>query len=268
MNEAAKKPGRKSREQIQREMTESPEFKAAVQEALAVALPQLLAQAQGAHGNTMQAGDMGFVEALAVQLAELTSQGTGKVKVSPEVMRRREEARQKMISLIIEAKAEKKIPTYHLRNKVFMNNRIIEPFWVHPATKHVENTEIDFWGIPNDAMVPVNDTAKAIFAAYRDSLGTVHGVPGVVNQLPTHEEFGVTAGGLVVRNSAVNNVARRRAPELPETSVGEGPMQSAYEEGEDTHDFQPMVLKQDAQKGQFKDVAVLGTIQQPARQTV
>lgn len=261
------KAGRKSREQIQKEMTESPEFRSAVTEAVATALSQLTAKAETAHaksGNPMGDGDRSLMRELAMSLAELTTQGTGRVKVSPEVLQNREAARQRMINLIIEARAEKKVPTYHLVNKIFLNNRIIEPFWVHPATKSVQNTEIDFWGIPNDAMVPVNDTAKGIFAAYRDSLGTVHGVMGVANQLPNREELGVTAGGLVIRNSAVNDVARRRTPELPSA---EGPMPSAYEE-EDIHDYQPLTLKQDGLKGQFKDVNVLGTIQSPARQSV
>lgn len=266
MSDEAKKPGRKSRDQLQKEMVESPEFKEAVQAALSQALTALAPTLEAARTQAVTGNDQGdMMERLAMSIAELTTQGTGRVKVSPEVLQKREQARKHMMNLIIEARAEKKVPTYHLRNKIFLNNQIIEPFWVHPASKSVENTELDFWGIPNDAMVPVNDVAKAIFAAYRDSLGSVHGVPGVANQLPNRDEFGVTAGGLVVRNSAVNDVARRRAPELP--SAEAGPMASAYE-GEDTHDYQPIVVKQEAHKGQFKELNVLGTIQQPARQTV
>lgn len=266
--------GRKSREQIEQEaaektaaMTSSPEFQAAVSAQVSAALENLLpklAEARATAGTAPETGDRTLMRELAMSLAELTNQGSGRVKVSPEVLQKREAAREKMVNLIIEARAEKKVPTYHLVNKIFMNNRIIEPFWVHPSTKAVENTELDFWGIPNDAMVPVNDTAKTIFVAYRDSLGTVHGITGVANILPGMDALGVTAGGLVIRNSAVTDVARRRTPEVSTS----GPMESAYEESADTHDFQPMTLKQDAHKGQYKDVNVLGTIQQPARQTV
>lgn len=267
--------GRKSREQIEQEaaeraaaMTSSPEFQQAVSAQVAAAMEGLLSKmgdARTVAGTAPQGDDRSLMRELALSLAELTNQGSGKVKVSPEVLQKREAAREKMVGLIIEARAEKKVPTYHLVNKIFMNNRIIEPYWVHPSTKAVENTELDFWGIPNDAMVPVNDTAKAIFAAYRDSLGTVHGVTGVANGLPNADAFGVTAGGLVIRNSAINDVARKRAPELPTV---DGPMESAYESDADTHDFQPMTLKQDGQKGQYKDINVLGTIAAPARQTV
>lgn len=268
--------GRKSREQLDQEaaekaasMASSPEFQRAVADQVAASLETLLpklAEARVTAGAAPEGADRSLMRELALSLAELTTQGSGRVKVSPDVMHKREMAREKMVALIIEARAEKKVPTYHLVNKIFMNNRIIEPFWVHPATKAVENTEIDFWGIPSEAMVPVNDTAKAIFIAYKDSIGTIHGVTGVANGLPGVDALGVTPAGMVIRNSAATDV-RRRAVELPTVDLPkEGPMSSAYEV--DDHDFQPMSLKQDAQKGQYKDINVLGTIQQPARQTV
>lgn len=271
--------GRKSREQIEQEaadrtaaMTQTPEFQAAVSASVASALESLLpklTEVRATAGTAPQGDDRALMRELALSLAELTNQGSGKVKVSPEVLQKREAAGKRMINLIIEARAEKKVPSYTLVNKIFMNNQIIEPLWVHPATKSVENTELDFWGIPNEAMVPANDTAKAIFIEYKNSIGTVHGVAGVANQLPGIDVLGVTPAGMVIRNSPASDV-RRRTAELPMAEMPsgqkEGPMSSAYEA--DTHDFQPMTLKQDGQKGQYKDVNVLGTIQQPARQTV
>lgn len=268
--------GRKSREQLDQEaadkaaaMTNSPEFQAAVASQVSAALEPLLAKlgdARVAAGSAPEGGDRSLMRELALSLAELTTQGSGKVKVSPEVIMLREESREKMVALIIEARAEKKVPTYHLANKIFMNNRIIEPFWVHPSTKSVENTELDFWGIPNEAMVPANDTAKAIFKAYKGWIGTIHGVDSVANRLPGNDALSVTPNGLVIRNSAT--VDKRRQMEVPAFEAPkEGPMQSAYDDS-DTHDFQPMTVKQDGVKGQFKNVNILGTIQDPARQTV
>lgn len=270
MTEETQEPsrrGRKSREQITSEMVESAEFKsllsAGIAEGVATAMAQLAPHLEAARGKAIAGRDDGsMMQELAMAISELTTQGTGRVRVSPEVLMRREQAREKMMGLITEARAEKKVPTYRLRHKIYLNERLIEPFWQHPATKAIENTEIDFWGIPNDAMVPVNDAAKEIYEAYRDSIGIVHGARGVSNLLPPEDKLSVTQNGLVIRNSANAAMNVHSTPERP---VFAGPMKSAYEEGD--KDSQPLVIKQDARTGQYKDVAVLGTIAPPARQS-
>ena len=250
-------------------MTQSPAFQAAVaaavQEAIGPVIGQLTA-ARGVSGAEPQAGDRNMMQELALAISELTTQGTGKVRVAPEVMMKREEARKRMINLIIAARAEKKIPTYQLRNKVLLNERLIEPFWINSAHQSMP-TELDFWGIPNDAMVPVTDTAKEIFQAFKDSVGNVHGVKGVESGLPKDDELGITRGGLVVRNTAINSGIRRATPERP---VWEGPM-PAYEEapqttGDPSHE--PLRVHGDTAKGKFAPVNILGTIHPAAQQTV
>jgi len=260
--ETKKRPGRKSRAEQEAAMTQSPAFQAAVAAAVQEALGPLMAQMQGARANAgteANDGDRGLMRELALSLAELTTQGTGKVKVSPEVLMKREQARERMVNLIIAARAEGKVATYQLRHKIYLNERIIEPMWVNSAHQ-TQPTEIDFLGIPNDAMVPVNDVAKEIFQAFKDSVGTVHGVKGVENGLPQEDRLGITRGGLVVRNGAINSGIAKATPELPAA-----PMASAYEEGPG---YEPLRVNSDQTKGKFTDVHILGTIAKPAQQTV
>jgi hypothetical protein len=261
---ARAKPGRKSRAEIAANVTETPEFQvavaAAVQQAMTPLLAQLAATTRSASGPLAQ--DEDWAGKLAMAISELTTQGTGKVRVSPEEMIRREKAREKMTALLIEARAERKVPTYQLRNKIYLNEQLIEPFYV-AADKTAHPTEIDFWGVPNEVMVPVNDVAREIFAAFRESIGTVKGVQGVANLLPREDDIAITRGGLVVRNSAINSGMRKATPERP--VYNEGPMKSAYEA--DDPSFQPINVHHKNEGGKFKQVAVLGTIHPPALQS-
>jgi len=207
------------------------------------------------------------MQQLALAISELTTQGTGKVRVAPEVLMQREKARKRMIDLIITARAEKKTPSYQLRNKIFINERLIEPFWINSAHQSMP-TEIDFWGVPNDAMVPINETAKEIFQAFKDSVGVVHGVKGVESGLPSDDTLGITRGGLVVRNSAVSQtMAMKQTPERPSW---DGPM-PAYEEAPQANgdpSYEPLRVSSDSAKGKFTSVNILGTIAPAAQQTV
>jgi hypothetical protein len=253
-------------------MTGSPEFKAAVAEAAAEAIKGLLPQLNAARvdaGSAPQAGDRDFAVMLSEAIAALTDQGSGIKRVPADVMVARTKARERMVNLIIEARAENKPATYTLRNKVVINERIIEPFWVSSDHK-THATEIDFGGVPNEAMVPVNDTAKEIFRAFKESIGTTQGGKGRDGHpLPGDDSLGVTRGGLVVRNSAVSvTMAQKSTPERPAWN-GDGPM-PAYEDAPQVNggpNYEPLRVHNDAEKGQYKNVSVLGTIQPPARQS-
>ena len=264
------KPGRKSRAEQEAAMTQSPAFQAAVAAAVEQAIGPMLAQlgtARAAAGTAPHPGDKNMMQELALAISELTTQGTGKVRVAPEVMVQRAQARERMVNLIIAARAEKKVVTYQLRNKVVINERLIEPFFSNSAHQAVP-TEIDFWGIPNDAMVPVSPAAKEIFAAFKDSVGTVQGVKGVESGLPGDDQLALTRGGLVVRNGAVSQTMAAR--QMPERPAWEGPM-PAYEEAPQTHgepNYEPLRVSSDGQKGKLTAVNILGTIAPAAQQTV
>lgn len=250
MTEAAtterKKPGRKPRPPL----TETAEFKAAVaqvaSDAVQAALSGLMPKAEAA--GISLAGSQDWMQALAVTLAEIGNQGTGRKTVAPHILKQREDARGRMVDLILKARAEGQPATYRLTAQVHLAERVIDPFWT-AADHTTKSTEIDWGGIPNDAMVPVNDTAKEIHAAFKDSVGTME-------RVVPEERLGITPNGLIVRNAAVTDTVRRRTgSEAPHTGDGTG---------EDVG----LKIHHENQPGRYKDVHILGTIQEPARQSI
>jgi hypothetical protein len=230
-------------------ITESPEFKAAVAAAAADAVQGIMAAltaGREVHGTAELPAasiDNKFAEGLAMALAQLTDQGTGRKRVAPEVVRQRAEARSLMENLIIQARAEGRVPRYQLRNKVYLDEVMVDPNWVNPASKAVEKTEIEWPGVPNEAMVPMNEVAKEIFAAYIESIGSVISVVPAVPQY-------VTPNGLTINGRA----PARRGTNLTSTDqaapVGQG-LRVAHKDV----------------PGQYREINVLGTIAPPARQS-
>lgn len=162
---------------------DSDAFKAAVADAAAVAVRDILAgemaalkQASNAASGQSQAPNMaemqGLLSALALNIANLSTQGSGQVKpVSPEVMAFREKSRQKMYDLLNEAHKAGAWPEYELSGQVYLNGQIVEPLFWDGISKKFIKTKVSFYGEPNDSMVPVNDTSKAIFAEFRNAVG-------------------------------------------------------------------------------------------------
>src|ERR1700756_937084 len=248
-----KKPGRKPRPPV----TETAEFRDAVAKVAAEAVQAALSGVQQKVADagivTPTTGDNNWMQTLAVTLAEIGNQGTGRRTVAPHVLKQREAARERMVDLIVKARADKRPATYQLRNKVLFGNLLIEPFWI--ASDHTTKpTEIDWAGVPNDAMIPVNDTAKEIFQAFLDSVGTME-------RVVPEERLGVTPNGLVVRNSAGTTTMQRR---LNADQGGEG---EAPHVGQGTEEDGLTIHHKDA-PGRYKQVHVLGTIQEPAQQTI
>jgi hypothetical protein len=231
-------------------ITETPEFKAAVAEAAEKAIVDLLAEARVENNTTEQPADANWMRALAMEISQLTDQGTGRRRVAPEVIRARAEGRQKMIKLIVEARAAKRVCTYRVRAKTHLCDRVVEPFWI-AADHTAQPTMIDWDGIPNDAMVPENDTAKVIYSAYQEWIGTT---PKVVPE----EDFAITPGGLVVHGGASSLSAGRR--KVGEAAQAGEPAQAEEEGGLRVH--------HKTSPGRFVEKRILGSIQQPARQTV
>lgn len=241
-----KKPGRKPRLPV----TDTPEFQAAVarvaNEAVQAALSGLAPKVAAA-GIEPTVGSQDWMQTLAVTLAEIGSQGTGRKTVAPHILKQRDNARDRMVDLIVAARADKRAPKYQLRNKVVLAERVIEPFWI-TSDKKTKPTEIDWYGVPNEVMVPINDTAKEIHGAFMDSIGTVE-------RVAPEDRLGVTPGGLVVRNAAVTDtMSKRTTGEAPH--VGDGKSDDG------------LVIHHENEPGRYKSVNVLGTIQEPARQSI
>lgn len=231
------------------DFTQTDEFKAAVSAAAAAATAKILEQLTAARApDAVVPSDRAFADSLALAIAGLTDQGVGRqARVSPEVIDKRNKARERMMTLIIEAKARGDRPSYQLRNKVWLDEVMVEPVWINPATRGIEPTEIIWPGIPNEAMIPINHPARLIFEAFMDSIGSV------VKPVPD-EALGVTTGGLVVKGRAVQ--AKRAVPAAGNQSPGDDI--SGHEGLSVVHKNKP---------GQFVEKHILGTVAAPARQT-
>ena len=232
-------------------VTETEEFKAAVAKAAADALSELLPslkQARAEHGSQDESSDPTWMRALAMEISQLTDQGTGRRRVAPEILRARQLAREKMTQLIIDARANKKIATYRVKAKTLLADRVVEPFWI--ASDHTaQPTIIDWDGVPNEAMAPENKTAKAIFDAFMESIGSsIRVVP--------EDALAITPGGLVVHGGAAAISSGRRQLKQGEP---EHTGNASSEQGLNIHNKNA--------PGRFVEKRILGTIADPARQT-
>jgi hypothetical protein len=137
--------------------------------------------------------------------------------------------------------------------KTLLDNQVVQPFWVD--SMHIaQPTEIDWPGVPNDAMAPLNDVAREIFAAYLASIGSKPqsvSASGAIIDVPNpmDDGYGVTANGLVVRGGAIprSNRPQEVAPNTGEEGLG---------------------LHHKNKAGRTVDVRVLGTLQPPAQQNI
>lgn len=232
-------------------LTETPEFKAAVAKAASDALAELLPslkEARKQQGTEDEGSDPTWMRALAMEISQLTDQGTGRRRVAPEILQARQAAREKMTQLIVEARAAGKKATYRVKAKVLLADRVVEPFWI--ASDHTaQPTIIDWDGVPNEAMVPENKTAAAIHKAFMESIGSsIRVVP--------EDALAITPAGLVVHGGAASiSSGRRQVRDAEPKQTGD----ASPEQGLNIHNKNA--------PGRFVEKRILGTIADPARQT-
>jgi hypothetical protein len=181
-------------------LTETDEFRAALAAAMDAAKKEILAEtaqylaARVAHTDAAN----GAVDSLKPLLTQLTltmtdvaDQGTGRIRVAPEVLAERRKAdglmRQRIADTYAEVRrlmeaghddrAEALVPRYRLVGKIFAalndeggGGEIIEPYR-RGGDNRVYPTELGSFEVPSLAMVPINDTASAIFALFKESIG-------------------------------------------------------------------------------------------------
>ena len=208
--------GRKSRaalaaESVSIPLTETPEFRRAVEQATAQAVAAAMAQL-AEHGAPKGAGTdpdaTGLLRGLAMSIAEITDQGIGQQKrVDPRVIEQRETAKGRMDNLLREvherlAQAKQSgdaamqaewTPEYRVIGKIYLNERLIEPFRKQADNQIVPN-EIYWTGPPNDLMRPINGIAQRIYEQYRGWVGNPERVKGADTR-----PVWITAKGLVVK---------------------------------------------------------------------
>jgi len=233
----AAKPGRKKRN-----IQDTAEFKAALAQAVQDAVPAIVAQIAQARGGGAEApGDMSFAQGLAMAIANLNDQGTGRKRVAPEVLEARLAARALMQDLLVEAHAKGAVPSYTLRSKVYLGEVLVDPFWI--ASDHTQKpTVIDWPQVPNEAMIPHNEVARSIHEQFMLSIGST-------TKVAAERPLKMTAGGLVVHGRP----HPMRANQQQDTA------NSAADSGLNIHHR--------GKPGQFKETHVLGTVAPPARAT-
>jgi len=152
-----------------RPVTETPEFLAAMAKFKEDLLNELSAKQPAPAGASTEA----TMDALAMAIATLNDQGTGRRRFSPQTVKKWAEAQERMFALIRAARVEGRPATYQVIAKTLLADNLLSPFWADDATHKAMPTEIDWAGVPNMALAPLNDTAKEIYAAYKDSIDLV-----------------------------------------------------------------------------------------------
>lgn len=196
--------GRKSKEQIAAEKAaEDARINAMVEERFKLFADQLQARLQGGDAAPLPSGEAGLSKVLSDLVANMERMmrpADAKRVFSPEELRAMDAGREEMARAIIEAdsrrrealardqKAEAEVwmPHYYLTRKVYIGEQKIEPQYRDPVTKEMKDRHINWPGVPNEAMVPVNEVAKKIHAAFLKSIAGKTPLRNTLSQFVLH----------------------------------------------------------------------------------
>ena len=230
-------------------ITELPEVKAAFAEAASRAAAEAIAAfANQSKDGSPSLDAQSLLNGLALAIAEISHQGNPKDKpVDPKVLAERRAATERMYALIDEAQAlpkgDPRAPLYRTRSVCMFNDFKIDPYRRDPATKRAVPVEFRWRIEPNDAMIPLNDLAKRIYAEFRASRGNK-----AEYEKQIRRQVWLTDSGLVVEGVAP---ARREVSEMDRPNMSPGDLE--FSEPDDPN---------------AEYVRVLGTTHEPARQAV
>lgn len=192
--------------------------------------------------------NVSFARALATEIAQLADQGTGKKRVSAEVLEKRVAARIRMEDIVARNRKDNVRPQWELVAGTFLEERWVSPVWID-ASHRQQPTKIRWRGIPNGSMRPVDDLAREVWAAFCESIGQSTGGPASVRAK-------VTAMGNVIESSPIP----AGADELGDLDLDEGLIrQPAPQRMSD--------LEISGRGGKASEIAILGTVARPALQT-
>lgn len=172
-------------------VTETPEFKAAleaVKESFKAEMTAVLSTVQSASAG----GDLrAIMQEMAASIADMSYQGNKRDKpVDPKIMAARQAGQERLDKLLFDTKTfvrdvreavydseEERLaavrnasPKYRATSKVVLNEVLIDPYRLE--NKMAVSNDIYWLGEPNDAMRPLNDLAKRIYAEFRASRGS------------------------------------------------------------------------------------------------
>ena len=260
------------------DFTKTPEFAEAVARAVAAVVPGAVANAlKGASlARDAELDDQGatrFMRELAMTIAEISDQGTGRKRIAPEILAHRAQKQDEMLRVRREtldayrarkaevgaarAASEGLLPRYRVIATCCLNEMLVQPFSRGNGSAQPQPTFIYWGGIPNLAMRPANDAAKKIFDLYRESIGSSPKEAKVAQGGERVEDFWVTTSGNVIRGpkpAAQYASAELHAREIDLPRVEEDAFFTddlGIPQGSD-----PMA----------PEINVLGTLQSPAKQ--
>jgi len=162
-------------------LMENPQVKAAITGAVAEAVAKIMADLAAkreiaglseavADGHT----DRAFAEKLALTIGELIDQGRpgSRRAVAPAVLAQRSRSREAMTDAILRCRAERLSPEYETRQVCYLSEERVHPTFIG-SDKKTYATRFSWPGVPNEAMVPMNQAAAEIHRHFLDSIGHV-----------------------------------------------------------------------------------------------
>lgn len=127
-------------------------------------------------GSADQPSLNSVMEKLALSIASLTAQNSGKTYIAPEDLAKRADAHRHLNDLLDEARAKNDVPEYELTDIVVFEDTLIMPVYVD-AHRIQRPQRIGWWAAPNQAMRPVNEIARKIFDQFLLSIGLTAAPP-------------------------------------------------------------------------------------------
>ena len=176
------------------------EFEAAVEAAVNAKVAEALAafekklESKRPSNAQSQPGDgitAAFLRDLIYELGDRADAGSERVRqLRPEEKERRSKAFDEACDLIAQYKRDGVPIIYKLTSIIYFDDRIVEPLEVNKITREHQPVYVCLHYMPNEAMVPANEAAEAVFSAYRRWLGDG---PKVIESGPP-----VLKGGLII----------------------------------------------------------------------
>ncbi len=232
------------------------------------AVQKLLADLAVAKPTGQFDGMQDVLNGLAMAMAQVGNQGTGKAVVDPAVLEKRSRARKRMFDLIREARDAGNAPEYVLLRISHLADQIIQPFWVDNM-RQTQQTRIRWDGVPNEAMEPVpgDEVARGIYEAFCESIDKALGTVTTLRPADAKGNM-VSPGGHVFETG----------PKIPKGYLGpdaqmEGRpsmeiVSGAPERDKPHNGLEVLGRASGMQTQRTVDINVLGTKAPPARQMV
>lgn len=217
---------RKSNAQIEREAEERQveirdAAKSLVQDmmpAIIAGLTSQLATERAALGTSAApahtASDRGLIEGLATAIVKAGDPKNVSRTLDPAVSAQRKEYREKMIALLVGAHARGEKPIYQLRTTMWLNDTLCQPQWRDEGSKQFRQTEIAWDRVPNEAMIPMNDLAKEVFALFQGAIGSV-----IIEGMPDAPWLNPAAPWVFSKEGIVRGMPTHMAPEVAPGNV-------------------------------------------------